>query len=280
MRRLPDCICRAIPAAREAIESTIRSDRASATDRERIAWAMAHVGVRGGKHAVETLAGGQSAVAPVARMAIERMAPAASDDVSARSPGREVTVNRAFSRRFFEALERGLPELGKGELAALDASSPMELLDDSDRGRAVRNIEHRATRSAVGGQIDGDDSVAGPKERIDEMAHPAGLKLPPVDEGDSGELFLSPLVHGQQDGLPSWVRRDFEDLTMRDAAHPCAAEDGQIARGGVARLRGAEGVNGGIGEGEERGRKHRGDAIIQYAFLAIPCFFLPFFPFS
>ncbi|MBK7073934.1 MAG: hypothetical protein IPH44_16690 [Myxococcales bacterium] len=107
-------------------------DRASATDRERIAWAMAHVGVRGGRHAVETLANGQSAVAPVARMAIDRMEPAASDDVSARAPVREVTVNRAFSRRFFEALERGLPELGKGELAALDASSPMELLDESD----------------------------------------------------------------------------------------------------------------------------------------------------
>ena len=108
-------------------------DRASASDRERIAWAMAHVGVRGGRHAVETLAGGQSAVAPVARMALERMEPAATDDVSGRSsPGREVTVNRAFSRRFFEALERGLPELGKGELAALDASSPMELLDEAD----------------------------------------------------------------------------------------------------------------------------------------------------
>lgn len=107
-------------------------ERATANDRERIAWAMAHVGVRGGRHAVETLANGQSAVAPVARMAIDRMEPAASDDVSARAPVREVTVNRAFSRRFFEALERGLPELGKGELAALDASSPMELLDESD----------------------------------------------------------------------------------------------------------------------------------------------------
>lgn len=107
-------------------------ERATASDRERIAWAMAHVGVRGGRHAVETLANGQSAVAPVARMAIDRMEPAASDDVSARAPVREVTVNRAFSRRFFEALERGLPELGKGELAALDASSPMELLDESD----------------------------------------------------------------------------------------------------------------------------------------------------
>jgi hypothetical protein len=107
-------------------------DRATASDRERIAWAMAHVGVRGGKAAVATLAAGQSAVAPVARMALERIEPAASDDISARAPAREVTVNRAFSRRFFEALERGLPELGKGELAALDISQPMELLDDDD----------------------------------------------------------------------------------------------------------------------------------------------------
>lgn len=107
-------------------------DRASAGDRERIAWAMAHVGVRGGKTAVETLAGGHSAVAPVARMALERLEPAASDDLSGKAPVREVTVNRAFSRRFFEALERGMPALGKGELEALDRSGPMELLDEAD----------------------------------------------------------------------------------------------------------------------------------------------------
>jgi hypothetical protein len=101
-----------------------------------VAWAMAHVGVRGGKAAVEALAGGASLVAPVAATALELLASAANDEVRVRtpaggtSPGREVTVNRAFSRRFFEALEKGLPEIGGAELSAMDASEPMELLDD------------------------------------------------------------------------------------------------------------------------------------------------------
>ena len=65
----------------------------------------------GGKTAVETLAGGHSAVAPVARMALERLEPAARDDVSGKLPVREVTVNRAFSRRFFRnaSSQRGTP---------------------------------------------------------------------------------------------------------------------------------------------------------------------------
>lgn len=107
-------------------------DRAGAAEQERIAWAMAHVGVRGGRNAIETLAAGSSPVAPVAALALERLEPAARDDVSDRRPAREVTVNRAFSRRFFEALEKGLPEVAAGELQALDASSPMELLDEAD----------------------------------------------------------------------------------------------------------------------------------------------------
>lgn len=131
-------------------------DRASASDRERIAWAMAHVGVRGGKAAVATLAAGQSAVAPVARMALDRIEPAADDDVSARAPVREVTVNRAFSRRFFEALERGLPEVGKGELAALDASAPMELLDDGD---LVLDPDDDAVEDELDGELDESDLV-------------------------------------------------------------------------------------------------------------------------
>ena len=103
-------------------------DRASASTRERMAWAMAHVAVRGGKAAVETLAGGSSAVAPVARMAMERQVAAAQDDVALREgPARDVTVNRAFSRRFLEAAGRsGEPSAGA------DASGPMELLDDED----------------------------------------------------------------------------------------------------------------------------------------------------
>ena len=46
--------------------------------------------------------------------------------------GRDVTVNRAFSRRFFEALEQGLPDAAQAGLEALDASGPMELLDEAD----------------------------------------------------------------------------------------------------------------------------------------------------
>jgi len=112
-------------------------DRATAGTRERLAWAMAHVGVRGGRAAVETLATGQSLAAPVARTALEFMAPAAQDDVRVRLGGgdvREVTMNRAFSRRFFEALERGLPEVAAGELAAMEAmdgTGPVEI-DDAD----------------------------------------------------------------------------------------------------------------------------------------------------
>jgi hypothetical protein len=105
---------------------------------ERVAWAMAHIAVRGGKAAVETMAGGASVVAPVAKHALELHASAARDQTSVRpnangsQAGRDVTVNRAFSRRFFEALEQGLPEAGAAALEDLDASSPMELLDDAD----------------------------------------------------------------------------------------------------------------------------------------------------
>jgi hypothetical protein len=108
-------------------------DRATPGQRERSAWAMAHIGVRGGRGAVETLSGGASAVAPIAAHALELMAPAARDDLRGTGPGREVTVNRAFSRRFFEALGGGgLRAAANAELEALDASGPMELLDEAD----------------------------------------------------------------------------------------------------------------------------------------------------
>lgn len=109
------------------------SDRATPGAKERVAWAMAHIGVRGGRSAVETLSGGSSVVAPVARQALDLMAPAARDDLRGTGTGREVTVNRAFSRKFFEALgQGGLTAAATAELEALDASSPMELLDEAD----------------------------------------------------------------------------------------------------------------------------------------------------
>ena len=113
-------------------------DRATPQLAERVAWAMAHIAVRGGKPAVETMAHGHSVVAPVARQALQLHASAANDQVRVRpgqsgsQAGKDITVNRAFSRRFFEALEQGLPEASQAGLEALDASSPMELLDEAD----------------------------------------------------------------------------------------------------------------------------------------------------
>lgn len=113
-------------------------ERANASTAERVAWAMAHIAVRGGKAAVEAMARGESVVAPVARQALQLHGSAANDHVRVRpggggsQAGRDVTVNRAFSRRFFEALEAGIPDAGQAGLVDLDASGPMELLDEAD----------------------------------------------------------------------------------------------------------------------------------------------------
>ena len=42
-----------------------------------------------------------------------------------------MTVNRAFSRRFFEALD-GQPEVAQQALHDLDVSAPLEMLDETD----------------------------------------------------------------------------------------------------------------------------------------------------
>ncbi len=102
---------------------------------ERVAWAMAHVGVRGGKAALEQMAAGQSVMAPIARQALELHANAARDEVRVRpgpQAGKDVTVNRAFSRRFFEALEADRPEVAQAALHDLEASGPLEVLDEAD----------------------------------------------------------------------------------------------------------------------------------------------------
>jgi len=109
-------------------------DRMTPQIQERVAWAMAHVGVRGGRSALDQMSAGQSVLAPIARQALDLLETAARDEVRVR-PGpqaiRDVTVNRAFSRRFFEALD-GQPDDAKAALHDLDVSSPMEMLDDSD----------------------------------------------------------------------------------------------------------------------------------------------------
>ena len=127
------------PNALMPLASTVGrlGERLTPPQQDRVAWAMAHVGVRGGRMAMEAMAAGHSIVAPIAKKAIELLASAQSDHTSVRpsangSQVRDVTVNRAFSRRFFEALEQGVPAEGGAALANMDRSQPMETLDESD----------------------------------------------------------------------------------------------------------------------------------------------------
>ncbi|MDB4958747.1 MAG: Methyltransferase type 11 [Myxococcales bacterium] len=108
-------------------------DKLTPQVQERVSWAAAHIGVRGGKTALEQMAAGQSVMAPIAKLALGLLSTAAQDEVRVRpdQPGRDVTVNRAFSRRFFEAIEAGNPAAAQA-LHDLETSSPMEMLDDSD----------------------------------------------------------------------------------------------------------------------------------------------------
>jgi hypothetical protein len=112
-----------------------RLGEVTTSSQERVAWAMAHVGVRGGKPALDQMAAGQSVMAPIAKQALDLHANAARDEVRVRpgpQAGKDVTVNRAFSRRFFEALEADRPDVAQAALHDLDASSPLELLDEAD----------------------------------------------------------------------------------------------------------------------------------------------------
>jgi hypothetical protein len=82
------------------------AERAEGT-RERAAWALAHIAARGARRPLETLAGGRDPIAAgVARHALELVELATSDNLSARGERapRDQTLNRAFSRRFFEAV--------------------------------------------------------------------------------------------------------------------------------------------------------------------------------
>jgi hypothetical protein len=136
-------------------------DRTTPAMAERVAWAMAHVAVRGGKVAVETMAAGQSVVAPVAKQALELHSSAANDQVRVRPEGsqvgRDVTVNRAFSQQFFRALEQGLPDIGQAGLVDLEASQPMELLDETDL--IEEEVEQVEEEAAEGESLDESDLI-------------------------------------------------------------------------------------------------------------------------
>jgi HEAT repeat protein len=107
----------------------------SAEVRERVSWALAHIAAQGGQHAVATLAGGRdTAAAAVAGRALELSGTARTEAAQVRGAAvdREMTVNRAFSRRFFEALEAIRPGSAPELADSVDLSGPAELLDEAD----------------------------------------------------------------------------------------------------------------------------------------------------
>ena len=104
---------------------------------DRIAWALAHVAARGGRTQVETLAEGRdTGVAAAAKRALDLTGTAKDNDAEVRSQNgtpRDQTVNRAFSRRFFEALSGRAPRaLGKLEADGRTGEDEELSLDDGD----------------------------------------------------------------------------------------------------------------------------------------------------
>lgn len=95
---------------------------------ERIAWAMAHVAARGGESALTAMAAAESIVSPIATKALELLATVAGDRTRDPDPAadRDLSVNRAFSRQFFEALERRTEEIPRPDLAPHDAPASVE----------------------------------------------------------------------------------------------------------------------------------------------------------
>lgn len=106
--------------------------------RERVAWALAHIAARGGRRPVEAVAAGRDPVAAgTARHALELCDLAKSDHLQVRGHRtRDQTVNRAFSRKFFEALGATDPGGSEGH-EGVDLSAPAMLLDESDVLEAV-----------------------------------------------------------------------------------------------------------------------------------------------
>jgi hypothetical protein len=98
----------------------------AASVHDRVAWAMAHIGARGGSPALATLAAGQSLVAPLATKALALVASAADDQVreplvTASQAERDAAVNHAFSRQFFDAVEPGPTAAPSRDLAVHEA---------------------------------------------------------------------------------------------------------------------------------------------------------------
>jgi hypothetical protein len=127
------------PAALPALAGRVRE--VPFERHERLAWAMAHVAAHEGRGQLEALARGKdSLVSEVARSALALTGEAQKSDaeVRGRAPAAEQTVNRAFSRSFFDAVTpegREAARLGpRASTLRPGAVEPdeEEILDDAD----------------------------------------------------------------------------------------------------------------------------------------------------
>jgi len=119
-----------------AVMSLATRVRGNAEASERVAWGLAHVVNNGGEPQVSTLASSRDQrVSATAQRALE-IAPDAKLDnavIHGEHPPREQTVNRAFSRRFFAALDSSGPQSNNvHHHENSDVSAPAMLLDEAD----------------------------------------------------------------------------------------------------------------------------------------------------
>ncbi|HTE52026.1 MAG TPA: hypothetical protein VK698_14330 [Kofleriaceae bacterium] len=115
-----------------------RLGQRSMAARERAAWALAHIGARGARRPLETLAVGRDPVAAaVARRALELVEAAQSDDLAVRGERapRDQTLNRSFSRRFFESVRS--ERRAAAEAAAAEAAAETETEVDPEAALAA-----------------------------------------------------------------------------------------------------------------------------------------------
>lgn len=166
-----------------------RLGQRSMAARERAAWALAHIGARGHRRPLEALASGRDQVAAsVARRAIELIEAAQSDDLAVRGDRapRDQTMNRSFSRRFFEAVRA--ERRAAAEAAAAEAAADSETEVEPAAARAVAGrASAMTTGTAVLEDADILDAVdvegEGEVEVDDRME---------VVEGDAGEPDRAP----------------------------------------------------------------------------------------
>ena len=93
---------------------------------ERIVRAMAHVGAAGGEPALTAMAAAESIVSPIATKALELLAALGRDPAAGSPVDPDLSVNHAFSRQFFEALERRTAGESSAELVVRDAPAAAE----------------------------------------------------------------------------------------------------------------------------------------------------------